>query len=478
MNVRTVTWGGAGGWDDALRAAGWVVEAPGGDAADHAVWVWLVGEPRPEPPAGTPVYVVGVAPTEAAAEDARRAGVDDVVPAWSSAVVEAVRRGHAVFRQVAARTAAQAQIEAMTRAAQHREAFFALSLDMLCIADINGYFRQLNPAWSQLGWSFDELCGRPFLDFVHPDDVAATLEIMGKLTTSDFSTISFENRYRCQDGSYRWLLWAARTSHDAVHPEDRLYYAVAHDITERKAREEELRLQTEQLERSNLDLEQFAHIASHDLQEPLRMVTSYVRLLEKRYKGHLDDQADKFIHYAVDGALRMHTLINDLLAYSRVTSQGVALVPVDAGAVLQRALDDLRGVIEDSGAVVTFDALPVVAADAGQLRQVFQNLVGNAVKFSARGSAPRIDVRAMPEPGCPGLARLTVSDQGIGIEPQHFDRIFEIFQRLHGRGEYPGTGIGLAVVKKIVERHGGRIWVESEVGRGTAFHFTLQRVGS
>ncbi len=477
MVERTVTWGSATTWDSALRAAGCDVSAAHA-AGTPAVWVFKVGEPPPERAGVGELHVIGVAETEAQAEQARALGVDEVVPAWSVSVVEAVRRGHALLRQVTALRETRVQIEAMTRAAQHREAFFALSLDMLCIADINGYFRQLNPAWSQLGWTFEELCSRPFLDFVHPDDVASTLEIMGKLTTSDFSTISFENRYRCKDGSYRWLLWASRTSHDAVHPEDRLYYAVAHDITERKAREEELRQQTAKLERSNADLEQFAHIASHDLQEPLRMVTSYVRLLEKRYKGHLDEQADKYIHYAVDGALRMHTLINDLLAYSRVTSQGVCLVPVDAGATLARALDDLRGVIEESGAVIEFDALPVVSADAGQLRQVFQNLVANAVKFTERGEPPRIEVRAVAEPFAPGLVRITVADHGIGIEKHHFERIFEIFQRLHGRGVYPGTGIGLAVVKKIVERHGGRIWVESEVGHGTAFHFTLQRAGT
>jgi PAS domain S-box-containing protein len=477
MSERTVTWGSATAWDVALRTAGCVVEPPVTDSGGPAVWVCSAEEDLPVRAAEAEIYLVAVAPTEAAAERARRAGADEVVPAWSASVVEAVRRGHGLLRQRTAMRETEAQIESMARAAQHREAFFAMSLDMLCIADIDGYFRQLNPAWSRLGWSFEELCGRPFLEFVHPDDVAATLEVMGKLTTSDYSTVEFENRYRCRDGTYRWLLWTSRTSYDAAHPDDRLYYAVAHDITERKAREEQLRLQSEKLARSNADLEQFAHIASHDLQEPLRMVTSYVRLLEKRYKGHLDAQADKYIHYAVDGALRMHALINDLLAYSRVNSEGLELVPVDSGTVLARALDDLRVVIEDSGARLAIGELPVVLADAGQIRQVFQNLVGNAVKFTARGEAPQVGIAAVPEPGAPETVRFTVADRGIGIEPHHFQRIFEIFQRLHGRGEYPGTGIGLAVCQKIVQRHGGRIWVESEVGRGTAFHFTLQRAG-
>ena len=203
------------------------------------------------------------------------------------------------------------------------------------------------------------------------------------------------------------------------------------------------------------------------------MVSSYVKLLEKRYKGRLDEQADKYIHYAVDGAFRMHALINDLLAYSRVTSNGLDLRPVPAGAVAARVVDDLAGALTESGGAVEIGSLPTVLADGGQLRQVFQNLIGNGLKFARPGEAPRVSVSAAPA-GPTGGYVFTVRDRGIGIEPQHFQRIFELFERLHGRGEYPGTGIGLAIVKKIVERHGGDIRVESQPCEGTAFHFTLQ----
>jgi signal transduction histidine kinase len=240
---------------------------------------------------------------------------------------------------------------------------------------------------------------------------------------------------------------------------------------EERIRERTLELEerTLQLENSNKELEQFAYIASHDLQEPLRMVASYTQLLAKRYQGQLDEKADRYIAYAVDGAKRMQQLITDLLAFSRVTTQARQLIPTDCHAVLQLALTNLRVSISESGAEVTYDPLPTVLAEGAQLTQVFQNLIGNSLKF--RGDkTPHVHISAVNN----GTEwTFAVRDNGIGIDQQHAEKIFVMFQRLHTREEYPGTGIGLAIVKKIVERHGGRIWVESEVGKGTTFLFTI-----
>ncbi len=232
---------------------------------------------------------------------------------------------------------------------------------------------------------------------------------------------------------------------------------------------EQIRRQAADLERSNTELEQFAYLASHDLQEPLRMITGYTTLLAKRYKGKLDQDADDFIGYAVDGAQRMHRLIQDLLTLSRVETRGKEFAPTDCEAVLNDTLVNLEAAIQDSGATVTHDALPKVIADSGQLVQVFQNLIGNAIKYRD-SRAPLIHV------SCQLRAKewlFSVKDNGIGIDPKNAERIFVMFQRLHTRREYPGTGIGLALCKKIIERHGGKIWVESQEGEGATFYFTL-----
>ena len=244
---------------------------------------------------------------------------------------------------------------------------------------------------------------------------------------------------------------------------------IARDISRRKQAEEALRERTLALERSNEELEQFAYVASHDLQEPLRMVTSYMQLLARRYQGQLDADADTFIAFAVDGANRMKALIEDLLAYSRIGTRGKALAPIDSEAVLAQVLADLQFNIEESRATVTYDSLPIVMADRSQLAQLFRNLVGNALKF--RSNQPPVVHISVARKEDNWL--FSVHDNGIGIDPEYGERIFVIFQRLHNRGEYPGTGIGLAICKKIVERHGGRLWVESEPGYGSVFYFTL-----
>jgi PAS domain S-box-containing protein len=244
---------------------------------------------------------------------------------------------------------------------------------------------------------------------------------------------------------------------------------VSNDITDRKRAEESLQRTAEELRRSNSDLEQFAYVASHDLQEPLRMVAGFVQLLQRQYASRLDADADKYIDFAVDGAKRMQTLINDLLAYSRVGTRGQERAPTDSAAALDCALANLRSSIDETAARITHGELPTVRADQVQLVQLFQNLVGNALKFRGQ-SPPKIHVDATRQDD---HWRFSVSDNGIGIDPQFQQRIFLIFQRLHTREHYPGTGIGLAICKKIVDRHGGRIWVESQAGRGATFYFTF-----
>ena len=248
------------------------------------------------------------------------------------------------------------------------------------------------------------------------------------------------------------------------------------EIVQRSRAEASLRETSDELTRSNRELERFAHIASHDLQEPLRMVASYTQLLAHRYHDQLDQDAHDFINYAVDGATRMKQLIEDLLAYSRVPARGLPAAVVDTQNAFSLALRNLEVAIGESHAEIIGGDLPEVLADGSQMVQLFQNLVANAIKFRTPGVPPRVQIEAHQQPDHPRQWLFRVADNGIGIDPRFFDRVFVIFQRLHTRHEYPGTGIGLALCQRIVERHGGRIWIESEPGKGTAFLFTLPEV--
>jgi PAS domain S-box-containing protein len=262
------------------------------------------------------------------------------------------------------------------------------------------------------------------------------------------------------------ILNARRTESETGQP---MILLAIEDISKRKEAEGALELHTKELERSNADLEQFAYVASHDLQEPLRMITSFTQLLAKRYKGKLDADADEFIAYIVDGATRMHRLINDLLAYARLGSRAAEFVPTDCEAIFAEAVSNLGSAMEENEATVTHDPLPTVMADKDQLSRVFQNLLNNAIKFRAADS-PVVHVSAHRNEK---EWLFSVRDNGIGIDPAQFERVFLLFQRLHGKSEYSGTGVGLAICRKIVERHGGKIWIESQAGKGSTFCFTI-----
>lgn len=348
---------------------------------------------------------------------------------------------------------------------------------------------------SLLGFSQKEWLENPVLWYtqLHPED-RERWHLEFARTCSAGERFHSEYRFLARDGLVVWVHGEAQLVRDE-HGQPLFLQGIAYDITEKKRAEEMLRRlnreleervgdrttqlekvnaalarQAEELARSNSELEQFAYVASHDLQEPLRMVSSFTQLLAKRYQGKLDTDADEFIGYVVEGAVRMQQLINDLLTYSRVGRAGKGFTPTDCSAVVAIACANLRKTIEESGAEVRTDALPVVLAEETQLLQVFQNLIGNAIKFHKNNEPPRIHAGARRQHGA---WLFWVRDDGIGIEPQYAQRIFLVFQRLHSRKEYPGTGIGLAICKKVVERHGGRIWVESEPGRGSCFYFTL-----
>ncbi|MHB8217460.1 MAG: PAS domain S-box protein [Candidatus Sulfotelmatobacter sp.] len=347
--------------------------------------------------------------------------------------------------------------------------------DAMVVVDQGGKIVLLNvQAEKQFGYSRDELVGQKVKNII-PEGFAERL-------VAD-ALRSVEDALAQQIGTGIELIGRRRDKTEfpieiMLSPlestEGTLVTAAVRDITARKKAEAKLLESVEELNRSNKELEQFAYIASHDLQEPLRMVASYTQLLSRRYKGKLDADADEFIAYAVDGASRMQRLIQDLLQYSRVGSKGQDLIEASSEKALGAALFNLRGTIEETGAIVTHDILPTVLADETQLIQLFQNLIGNSIKYQNKSGSPQIHISAAQDDG--NMWAFSVRDNGLGIDPQYFERIFGMFQRLHKREEFAGTGIGLAICKKIVERHGGIISVDSQPGQGSTFRFTLEEV--
>jgi len=336
--------------------------------------------------------------------------------------------------------------------------------------DLDGRITSWNKGAERIkGYRSEEIVGQHFSRFYAPADIAT-----GK-PARELEVATSEGRFEDEDwrvrkdGSRFWANVVVSALRDAGGKVTG-FVKITRDLTSRKQAEDEIKRYAEELKRSNQELEHFAYVASHDLQEPLRTVSGFSQLLARRYQGKLDADADEFISYVVDGATRMQALINDLLAFSRIGTRGDPLAPVNWEKILQAAIENLEVAIAESGAVITNDPLPALVAYQTQLTQLFQNLFSNAIKFRRREEAPRIHVSAVRQDGA---WQFSVRDNGIGIAPQYFDRIFIIFQRLHGREEYSGTGIGLAICKKIVERHGGRMWVESEPGKGSTFHFTI-----
>ena len=387
---------------------------------------------------------------------------------WANVVITAVRNSSGsllgfseISRDISARRETEAKYRGLLEAAP----------DSMVVVNQDGEIVLLNlQAEKQFGYRRDELVGQKVKNII-PEGFAERLIADGTRTAADALAqqigTGIELAARRKDGSDFpiEIMLSPLESTEGV-----LVTAAIRDITERKKSEQQLVKTVGELKRSNDELQQFAYVASHDLQEPLRMVASYTQLLAKRYKGRLDSDADEFIAFAVDGSNRMQGLIQDLLAYSRAGTNGKALHEISSEKALKDALANLRAAIQESGAVVTHDSLPAIITDDTQLVQVFQNLVGNAIKYRS-AEDPRVHVSATKNGGSEWT--FSVRDNGLGIDPQYFERIFVLFQRLHGREEFKGTGIGLTICKKIVERLGGRIWVESQLEKGSTFHFAL-----
>ncbi|MCB0207774.1 MAG: PAS domain S-box protein [Anaerolineae bacterium] len=373
--------------------------------------------------------------------------------------------GHPLCRMVMTDITWRKQAEQALRKSEERFRIALLNSPVF----VSEQDRNLRYIWlhnSQRSFSTDDIIGKTDA-FLFSEDDAKMLNDLKNQALDSGQMIRQEVNVTIHD-RMRYYDLTIEPAYDVMNQVTGVLCAYV-DITQIKEGEAALRASAEELKRSNAELEQFAYVASHDLQEPLRMIAGYVQLIERRYQGQLDSDADEFIYYAVDGAKRMQRLIHDLLALSRIGRKEQKLSQIDCNELLEQVLINLQVTIEDNEAKVTWDALPTLRGDSTQLGQLFQNLIVNAIKFQS-DTSPIVHISASRQETAWMFA---VQDNGIGIPPDQQDRIFMIFQRLHSRGEYPGTGIGLAICKKIVERHGGTIWVESRSGQGSKFQFTI-----
>ena len=355
--------------------------------------------------------------------------------------------------------------EALEAAARRESAMIENALDVICSINAEGKFVTVSPASLNVwGYHPEELIGRRYVEFVAPGDIARSVEAAAKIVSGE-TTSDFENCYQHKDGSQVHMMWSASWSE-----KQQLMFCVAHDITQRQLAEKKLQKFAAELQRSNAELQDFASVASHDLQEPLRKIQSFADELKVSIGDKLAADEQDTLDRMIAAAARMRSLINDLLAFSRVTTMAKPFIPVDLSLIVKEVLSDLEARTSDTGGRIEVGDLPTIDADPTQMRQLLQNLIGNGLKFHAAGVPPVIKIGG--ENGGPSY-RLSVTDNGIGFDEKYLDRIFTVFQRLHGRQEYEGTGIGLAICRKIAERHGGEINARSAPGAGSTFTVTL-----
>jgi PAS domain S-box-containing protein len=392
--------------------------------------------------------------------------------------------GHEIGRLGAAFNAMTAQVEEshrdleervedrvreLTAAREELDRFFSLSLDMLCIAE-GGYFKRVNPAWEEvLGWTAAELTAQPYSHFVHPDERAAAAARLASISDGTI-TLAFENRYQHKDGTYRWLQWKG-----APLAQTGVIYAAARDITEQKRVEGAMQEHAAALTALNGELEAFSYSVSHDLRAPLRHVTGFASLLDQRAGHTLDAQGRHYLQTIIDAAKRMGQLIDDLLTFSRMGRAALTKQRVDLGRLVQRVRDDVMGDAAERDITWRVHVLPGVDADPAMLGLVLVNLLSNAVKYTSTRAHAEIEIGSFPTES--SETGIFVRDNGVGFDMQYVHKLFGVFQRLHRSDEFPGTGIGLANVRRIVQRHGGRVWAESQLDQGSTFYVVLPNNG-
>ena len=368
-----------------------------------------------------------------------------------------------LYREVAERTRAEEEVNR----------FFDVTPDLLCIAGMDGYFKRLNPAWEKvLGYTLKDLKAKPYVEFVHPEDRSAT-QSTAQNTASGEGTETFENRYQAKDGSYHWLSWVFKAD-----PRRSRFCASARDVTQSKKSEEtmrrlneELEARTKKLEEINKELEAFTYSVSHDLRAPLRHVDGFSRLLLEEYGEKLGPEGKRMLERVRQGTQNMGELVDDLLNLSRVSRREVNPLVTDLNTILEEVLTELKPTLQ--GRQVEFRAgqLPFAQCDPGLIRQVFANLLSNAIKFTRPRERAVIEVGQSQDDG---RSAVFVRDNGVGFSMKYADKLFGVFQRLHRAEDFEGTGVGLATVQRIIEKHGGRIWVDAEIDKGATFYFTLE----